>query len=195
MLYGVYTIGTAGGGKSRSTSTRLAGRPCARFSATHTTAGRRQQFFADTSPALSSFRSLPVRFFSDSLAGHRSLHGSRSIDRPTDRHVLRTPTTRTSHQAVTTTSRRHEMQLAARRIRWMCLLCACALADQHVNIANNDTQTGSTSVRSRWCRTDCSSDPLICALLSDSCESMACTMCVHANCSCTIYAHLYILIP
>lgn len=47
--------------------------------------------------------------------------------------------------AVTTTSRRHEMQLAARRIRWMCLLCACALADQHVNVANNDTQTGSAS--------------------------------------------------
>ncbi|XP_060877491.1 uncharacterized protein LOC132950206 isoform X1 [Metopolophium dirhodum] len=35
------------------------------------------------------------------------------------------------------------MQLAARRIRWMCLLCACALADQRVNTANNDTaQTG-----------------------------------------------------
>jgi len=50
--------------------------------------------------------------------------------------------------AITTTSRRHEMQLAARRIRWMCLLCACALADQRVNTANNDTaQTGSTSVR------------------------------------------------
>lgn len=50
--------------------------------------------------------------------------------------------------AVTTTSRRHEMQLAARRIRWMCLLCACALADQHVNTAaNNGTQTGSTSIR------------------------------------------------
>lgn len=63
------------------------------------------------------------------------------------------PTDRPSHThpraavapAVTTTSRRHEMQLAARRIRWMCLLCACALADQHVNTANNDTQTGSTS--------------------------------------------------
>lgn len=50
--------------------------------------------------------------------------------------------------AITTTSRRHEMQLAARRIRWICLLCACALADQRVNTANNDTaQTGSTSVR------------------------------------------------
>ncbi|XP_025408211.1 uncharacterized protein LOC112681998 isoform X2 [Sipha flava] len=35
------------------------------------------------------------------------------------------------------------MQLAARRIRWMCLLCACALADQHVNTAtSNGTQTG-----------------------------------------------------
>ncbi|CAH1737837.1 uncharacterized protein LOC114131427 isoform X2 [Aphis gossypii] len=35
------------------------------------------------------------------------------------------------------------MLLAVSRIRWMCLLCACALADQRVNTANNDTaQTG-----------------------------------------------------
>lgn len=57
----------------------------------------------------------------------------------------RSATTRTSQRTVTATSRRHEMQLAARRIRWMCLLCACALADQRVDTARNDTQTGSTS--------------------------------------------------
>lgn len=52
----------------------------------------------------------------------------------------------------TTSSRRHhEMQLAARRMRWMCLLCACALADQRVvNSTDNGTaavQTGTSLVK------------------------------------------------
>jgi len=50
---GTAGLASAGGAKFQSASTRPANRPCARFSTAHRR-HRQQQFFADTSPALSA---------------------------------------------------------------------------------------------------------------------------------------------
>jgi len=101
--------------------------------------GSRCSVFKNT-PAVSGVRRTP------SFRSRR--RWTRGVCRPSvrDRHTdIGSSVDANVAATVTTTSRRHEMQLAARRIRWMCLLCACALADQRVDVPRNDTQTGSTS--------------------------------------------------